>query len=126
MAIRHKRYPHYGVQFHPESIGTYGGVQILSNFCDFAMINKNLNTEIIASKERSIVKVENVDESSEEQTLQKKRIFDLPVPPKACVIESLENIEVLPEDLFDYLYRIQNNTKNDVFWLDSTKVSIIL
>lgn len=32
MAIKHKRYPLYGLQFHPESIGTKSGKQILSNF----------------------------------------------------------------------------------------------
>jgi len=32
MAIQHKEYPIYGVQFHPESILTGEGKQILSNF----------------------------------------------------------------------------------------------
>jgi anthranilate synthase/aminodeoxychorismate synthase-like glutamine amidotransferase len=32
MAIRHRSYPLYGVQFHPESFLTQGGVEILRNF----------------------------------------------------------------------------------------------
>lgn len=32
MAIKHKDYPLYGYQFHPESIGTESGKQFLQNF----------------------------------------------------------------------------------------------
>lgn len=32
MAIKHSRYPLYGLQFHPESVGTSTGKQILHNF----------------------------------------------------------------------------------------------
>lgn len=32
MAIRHRTYPVFGLQFHPESIGTPSGKQILKNF----------------------------------------------------------------------------------------------
>ncbi|MEH7884856.1 aminodeoxychorismate/anthranilate synthase component II [Bacillus sp. JJ1609] len=34
MAIKHKRFPLFGLQFHPESIGTNSGKQILKNFLD--------------------------------------------------------------------------------------------
>ena len=32
MAVRHRRYPIYGLQFHPESILTPNGKQMLKNF----------------------------------------------------------------------------------------------
>jgi anthranilate synthase component 2 len=32
MAIKHKKYPLYGIQFHPESIGTQHGKSIIQNF----------------------------------------------------------------------------------------------
>lgn len=34
MALRHREYPIYGVQFHPESILTSGGKTLLANFLD--------------------------------------------------------------------------------------------
>ncbi len=37
MAVRHRTKPHWGVQFHPESIATEHGHQLLANFRDLAM-----------------------------------------------------------------------------------------
>ena len=37
MAIRHKNYPLYGVQFHPESIGTPFGKKIVTNFLNMTV-----------------------------------------------------------------------------------------
>lgn len=34
MAMRHNEYPHWGVQFHPESVGTRHGSDIMQNFRD--------------------------------------------------------------------------------------------
>lgn len=42
MAIQHREYPVYGLQFHPESIGTPSGKQILKNFLmEAERMNKN-------------------------------------------------------------------------------------
>ncbi|MDT2735568.1 aminodeoxychorismate/anthranilate synthase component II [Enterococcus pseudoavium] len=38
MAIRHKRYPVFGLQFHPESIGTVNGATYLTDFLQKAGI----------------------------------------------------------------------------------------
>lgn len=32
MGLKHRKYPIFGVQFHPESIATYSGKEILNNF----------------------------------------------------------------------------------------------
>ena len=34
MAVKHKKYNVYGLQFHPESILTPDGLTIIKNFCE--------------------------------------------------------------------------------------------
>jgi anthranilate/para-aminobenzoate synthase component II len=34
MALEHKKFPIYGVQFHPESVVTEHGVQMVKNFLE--------------------------------------------------------------------------------------------
>ena len=40
MGFQHKSRPVYGVQFHPESIATEGGHQLLANFLDLAHVKR--------------------------------------------------------------------------------------
>ncbi|NQD67946.1 aminodeoxychorismate/anthranilate synthase component II [Bacillus haikouensis] len=48
MAIQHMRYPLFGVQFHPESIGTDTGRKMLNNFLD--EMRKENNRETVPAK----------------------------------------------------------------------------
>ena len=41
MGVQHKTRPVYGVQFHPESIATEGGHQLLANFLDLAKVQRD-------------------------------------------------------------------------------------
>ena len=50
MAIKHKDYRVYGLQFHPESIGTRFGKQMLTNFLKDIReenVNENISTKVI-------------------------------------------------------------------------------
>jgi anthranilate synthase component 2 len=38
MGLRHRQYPIHGVQFHPESFLTEGGIELLKNFLRIAQI----------------------------------------------------------------------------------------
>jgi anthranilate synthase component 2 len=40
MGVQHKRYPVHGVQFHPESIASEHGHQLLSNFLNLARVER--------------------------------------------------------------------------------------
>lgn len=40
MAVQHREYPIFGVQFHPESIMTPDGKTMLKNFVDYANLQK--------------------------------------------------------------------------------------
>ncbi len=42
MGLQHKSRPIYGVQFHPESIATEGGHQLLANFLDMAGVKRTV------------------------------------------------------------------------------------
>ncbi|RDU70323.1 bifunctional anthranilate synthase component II/anthranilate phosphoribosyltransferase [Helicobacter aurati] len=44
MAVAHKQYPLYGLQFHPESIGTEYGEKMLSNFLNYKRHHTTIKT----------------------------------------------------------------------------------
>jgi para-aminobenzoate synthetase len=45
MGLQHKHNPHYGVQFHPESIGTSEGFKLITNFCEICDRHKKARQE---------------------------------------------------------------------------------
>jgi anthranilate synthase component 2 len=46
MGLQHKRYPVHGVQFHPESIASEHGHQLLSNFLDLARVERRARGKV--------------------------------------------------------------------------------
>lgn len=45
MALAHNKYPHFGVQFHPESIGSKFGAQLLKNFKQISGLSSSLGSQ---------------------------------------------------------------------------------
>jgi len=75
MGLQHKIYPHYGVQFHPESIGTGElGFNILKNFCEYSVDwwrqKKDEGEEMIyATNDDSLSSIISSSSSSSSKTL---------------------------------------------------------
>lgn len=51
MAARHRAKPQFGVQFHPESIASTHGAQILKNFLDLSQASRNVQIRSVAQPE---------------------------------------------------------------------------
>ena len=129
MALRHKRYPHYGVQFHPESIGTgIAGYTLLRNFCEFAhewksrrRSNEEVKTNhkvsqvgsLHAKGGKSVNEVQSSSNSVASSTAESKyRVFIHKVVPDATTTVSVPS----PEQVFEELY----SSRATSFWLDSS------
>ena len=130
MALRHKRHPHYGVQFHPESIGTgHAGYRILRNFCDFASdyYGRNASKEGLSSSGRgdgeneSNDDVGRVDNPPEEAVRDDDDRADIPSKYRVFV-HRVDNGDdegrplPSPRRVFEELYSARPNS----FWLDSS------
>lgn len=100
MALQHRTLPLWGVQFHPESIGTVGGHRLLANFAKLTERHRPLRTVVQLSA---------------------------PTPPAVAVVaERVRRLEVLVEAMdtrwdaevaFDHLIRADDHP----FWLDSSQ-----
>ncbi len=112
MALRHKVNPHYGVQFHPESIGTGEyGYKILENFCKFCVDRnyglKCINGNISSQKENDVG--DDFVKNDEKPNASKYKV---------CVHKIRKTDQDLPspEVVFENLFA----SMNDSFWLDSS------
>ncbi|EEE35603.1 para-aminobenzoate synthase component 1 [Rhodobacteraceae bacterium KLH11] len=93
MAVAHRKKPIWGVQFHPESINTEYGKQIVRNFIDFAReVKKQANSE------RSFLDAAN-------QTAPERW---------KCAYEMVKG-NFVPAEVYEKLFDIKENG----YWLDS-------
>ncbi|CAN6215754.1 unnamed protein product [Urochloa humidicola] len=143
MAIRHSRRPHYGVQFHPESIATHYGRQIFQNFKnmtrDFGLRSSWLQERKVHSIDIPVVLQANSAGQcgSVSRDLLHTERLELWEPNGACMlakraigkkclrlrwkkVDSFLCSAVGSEDIFVVLFGHESG--EDTFWLDSSSV----
>lgn len=117
MGIQIKNRPAFGVQFHPESIGTEGGKRLLENFRRLSETHLGLEKIILSSQTDGI--------SSDVKSLGTPFITEnksfATFTPKNLSSNLLQiNLPWLdPEIVFESLFQSKESFTSPVFWLDS-------
>ena len=126
MGLKHKEYPHYGVQFHPESIGTAeNGYKLIWNFCEFAFHynqQRKLGSEIEPTK-RKIIHRKNLRDLNSEHTLQSNV---LSTSRYQVIIHKLGFGGLSPSPIPDHVFEEVYGSRHNSFWLDSSTGEIRL
>lgn len=110
MAGRHKSLPFYGVQYHPESICSEGGVQLILNFDRIANgYNTLMRPKLPAYNDRIATKISEL--SSNENTLKSLSVNNSPSLKKYEVHLAVPKLDknrmTLPVELCNYLHAKQ-------------------
>lgn len=108
-AMQHAQFPHYGVQFHPESIGTQHGMELIENFCKIVQSHKKSKQPL--NTPQPIPPTTDTPSISRRKRLQNPR-FQVVVHPFQAPVE--------PEHVFESLYQHEPYS----IWLDSSSASV--
>jgi para-aminobenzoate synthetase len=103
MAVRHREHPHWGVQFHPESVQTEWGARLLENFCRLGSGRNAGGHRANAASAPALAPARPPRARRPQQRLELV-VRSVRRPPAA-------------EDAFVELYGAQRNA----FWLDSSR-----
>ncbi|KAF9436831.1 Protein phosphatase PP2A regulatory subunit B [Entomortierella beljakovae] len=125
MGIRHKTLPHHGVQFHPESICSQYGKNMMKNFfnisCQFYQNqSKHPNTKGLPDHIKAISVISNgpiTNPSPPTLPIPKKK-----TNPYSLLIRSLDpSIFPDPESVFSSLFLTSPKSNAASWWLDSAR-----
>ena len=117
--LQHTSRPHYGVQFHPESIGSQYGLKLLENFCSIVQQHKdsNHNTNEEGDGERSEYSSYATSPSSSFGKIEEEQERQ---PRFRVLLHRLDNADmasnVEPSQVFENFFKNQSTA----MWLDSS------
>ena len=111
MAVKHRQYPHYGVQFHPESVATAYGSTLLDNFRKLTILHRHGNSRgVLGHKTAQPCPLPVEDVASVSHSLH---VYQRKLPGK------LADFRDGTAELVDALY-VQRGLDENLFWLDSS------
>lgn len=106
MGLSHPERPHYGLQFHPESIGTSNGRQMLENFVK------------ICTKQADHPPALHLEQTEEEKTQQ--RVMKDTDSTFLVEAREIKDVSALPQQVFEDFY----GENKEAVWLDSSSSAI--